>query len=281
MSKLTNYGENKLADYMRGEGITLPTNWEIRPGSAFTDAGITEITGIGIAPATVPRSLVKWKSTQDDSLVSSGTSKTTSNTDAISFGTPTGSATMTCIGFFDGSGNCWITSDVTETAIVAGSPDPVELVAGALRLKLGRLPGATYYLVNKLIDLIFRAQAFTWPTTLGLSYFTTAPTDAGGGTEASGGGYARIALVPDLLTISSTQGNTSASSGSGGEIHNLAELAHANPSGDQGDAVATGVHDATSAGNLLFWKVLDAPISVVAAGPAPTYAPGDWSITIA
>jgi hypothetical protein len=280
MSQFTDYAENKIADFFRGEGITLPTNWTVIPGSAGSDSGVTEITGLGIVPATVARSLVKWKSTQDDSIASTGTSKLTSNTDAISFGTPSGSGTLTHVGIKDAT-NVWVWVEVENVAFTAGDPDPLQLDAGALRFKLGQIGGATHYLVNKFIDLFFRGQAFTWPATLGLSYFTTAPTDSGGGVEASGGSYARIALVPDLVTISSTQGNTSASTGTGGRISNLGTMTHPAPSADQGTALAIGTHDATTAGNLLFWKDLDSPISIVTDGPAPFYAPDTWAITIA
>lgn len=282
MSQFTDYGENKVADFQRGQGITLPANWSLIPGSAGSDGGVTEITGLGIAPATVPRSLVKWKSTQGDSLVSSGSSKSTSNTDAISFGTPTGSGTLTHIGIKDGS-NVWMWSEVAPVAFVLGDPDPVQIAAGALELTLGRLGKATHYLVNKMIDLIFRGQAFTWPATLGLSCFTVAPTDAGGGTEVSGGSYARISLVPGLMTLSGTQsaGSTSASSGSGGRISNNSLLTHPAPTADWGDVLAVGVHDAATLGNLLYWQDLDDPITVLNGGPPLTYAPNTRGFTVA
>ena len=47
------------------------------------------------------------------------------------------------------------------------------------------------YLEDKIIDHILRAQAFTPPATIYVGLFTAAPSDAGGGTEVSGGAYAR------------------------------------------------------------------------------------------
>lgn len=289
MSQFTDYAENKIADYMRGQGITLPTNWSVIPGSAGSDGGVTEITGKGIAPATVPRSLAKWKSTQNDSLASTGTAKTTSNTDEIDFGTASATGSLTHVGLKDGS-NVWVWVPVPQVDFV--NADPVTIAAGGLQFKLGREQpeidsddagppgGATHYLVNKFIDLFFRGQAYSWPATLGLSLFTASPTDAGGGTEASSSGYARAALVPGLTTISSTQGNTSASSGTGGEITNLNTIEHAELSANL-TAVATGVHDALTVGNLLWWRELEDPITFPAGGSPPFYPPGALSFLLA
>lgn len=287
MSQFTNYAENKIADFIRGQGLTLPANWYIAAGSAGTDAGITELTSVGLSRATKARSLANFAGTQGagTTLASSGTSKATSNNNAISFGTPSGSGTMTHIGFFDAasSGNCWIWVPVTSVPFTAGSPSPLQIDTGALALSLGLLGGATHYLVNKMIDLLFRAQAFTWPSTIYPSYFTVAPTDAGGGTEAAGGGYARASITSDTTSLSGTQaaGSTSASSGSGGRISNNAAVAHPAPSGSQGDVVATGVHDAATSGNLLWWKLLSSPVTVASGGPAPTYQPDTLGITLA
>jgi len=44
------------------------------------------------------------------------------------------------------------------------------------------------YYENKIIDHMLRGQAFTPPSTIYLALYTVAPTDAGGGTEVSGGG---------------------------------------------------------------------------------------------
>ena len=53
----------------------------------------------------------------------------------------------------------------------------------------------TDFLENKIIDHMLRNQAYTPPTTVYVALFTTATTDAGGGTEVSGGAYARQAVT--------------------------------------------------------------------------------------
>ena len=40
------------------------------------------------------------------------------------------------------------------------------------------------YVENKLIDWMLRGQAFTPPATVYVALFTSAPADAGGGTES-------------------------------------------------------------------------------------------------
>lgn len=52
----------------------------------------------------------------------------------------------------------------------------------------------TTYLANKLIDHVCGTAAYTMPTQVYLGLFTTATTDAGGGTEVTGGSYARQAV---------------------------------------------------------------------------------------
>jgi hypothetical protein len=285
MSKFTDAGENKVADFWRAQGSAwLPTNWTVIPGSAGSDGGVTEITGLGIAPALVARSLAAWESTQGDTLASSGTSKSTRNAAAISFGTPTGSGTLTHVGLKDATAVlAWV--PVTNIAFVAGDPDPVQIAAGGLEFTLDDADGRlTHYHANKFIDLFFRGQTFTWPATLYLSAFTAAPTAvAGSGTEVAGGSYARIALIPSLTSLSGTQsaGSTTASSGNGGRISNNATLSHPSPTANWGDVVAVGVHDAATLGNLLWWQLLDDPITVNSGGPPLTYAPDARGFTVA
>jgi hypothetical protein len=282
MSKFTDYGENKVADFYRGQGITLPANWYIIPASAASDAGITEITGLGIGRAGVVRGLTTWKSSQGDNLASSGTTKSTENTNAVALGTASGSGTVTHLGIGDNSsgGNVWMWVEITPIPFVASQA--VSIPAGTIKLQIGRLGGMTYWMANKMLDLLFRAQAFSMPSPLGLSQFTALPTDAGGGTEASYTAYARASLTPSLANISGTQaiGSTTASSGTAGRISNNATVSHPSPLGDA-SIVGVGVHDALTTGNLMWWRELTSPLPVVNGGAAPYYPPDAWAIVVA
>lgn len=287
MSQFTDYGENKIIDWLlRAQSISLPTNWYIAAGSAGSDSGITEITGIGLARAAVLRALASFAGTQapGSTSASSGTSHATSNNADINLGAPTGTATMTHIGVFDASssGNCWIWVPLpAPVSISSGVPAAVKVLAGALQLTLGLLGGCSDYLANKLIDLIFRGQAFTPPTPIYEAMYTVAPTSAGGGTEASGGSYARSAMTPSLANFSGTQapGSTAASSGTSGRSSNNNAIAAPAPTSDF-DVVALGTLDAATSGNLLFSKVVPT-FSVRNGGPAPTHAPNALGFTLA
>jgi hypothetical protein len=288
LTQLTNYGENKLADFVRGQGLaTLPANWYIAALSAYTDSSATEITTIGLSRVSKARSLANFAGTQGDgtTLASNGTTHTTSQNNSVALGTATGSATLTAVGLFDAasSGNCWMVFEFSDPVSISAS-DVITLPAGQIKFSLGLAGGMTDYLANKLIDLIFRAQEYTFPTTLYFGLFTAAPSNAGGGTEVGGGvGYSRSALVPSLSTLSGTQsaGSTTASSGTGGRIGNNSLITFPQPTGSWGTVGWAGVFDASSGGNLLFHHALSSPSSIGASSPPPSFAPNAFGITFA
>lgn len=51
------------------------------------------------------------------------------------------------------------------------------------------------YLANKVLDHIYGGPDYARPATLYCALYTVAPTAAGGGTEVSLGGYARVAMT--------------------------------------------------------------------------------------
>src|SRR5688572_27549700 len=110
------------------------------------------------------------------------------------------------------------------------------------------------YLENKLIDHIFRNRSFSVPSTIYVGLLTAAPNDAGGGTEVSGGSYARVQVGPSDSAWKSTQGTTTgvASSGTGGQTMNGSAITFPAPTGNWGQVTHFGIYDASSAGNLLF-----------------------------
>lgn len=114
------------------------------------------------------------------------------------------------------------------------------------------------YLENKIIDDLFRGQAFSAPATLYVGLFTVAPSDTGGGTEVTGGSYARASIAASLANFAGTQGagTTVASSGTGGTTSNNTAITFATPSATWGTVVAFGIFDAASGGNLLFYGTL-------------------------
>src|SRR3990167_6609668 len=139
----------------------------------------------------------------------------------------------------------------------------------------------TDYAENKLIDHLFRAATFTKPTTLYIALFTAAPTDAGGGTEVTGGSYARQALNPSDTNWYATQGGTTgASSGTGGATSNALEVSFQQATANWGTIVAAAIFDASTSGNMLFWGNL-ASSKIINSGDQFRIAAGDFDVTLA
>lgn len=290
MSQLSNYSENEIADFVRGQGATgiaAITNFYIGLATAASDSSITECSGSGYARQSYARSLAQWAGTQGSgtTLASSGTSHATSNNSSISFGTSGaawGTATHAVLYSASTGGNV-IAYCQLPSPISIGSGVPVSLPAGAISLTLGLTGGLSNFFSNKLIDFIFRGQAYTMPANLFFGLFTTAPTNAGGGVEVSGGSYARQSLPATLAGLSGTQaaGSATASSGTGGRISNNLVIAFPTPTANWGTITAEAVFDASSAGNLLFWNVLDEARTVLSGSSPQTHAADTWDVTFA
>ena len=148
------------------------------------------------------------------------------------------------------------------------------------------------FLENKIIDFIFRAQALgvtgatagagTGPATLYVGLVTGAENDAAGGTEVSGGSYARVAVTSSLANWAGTQsaGSTTASTGTGGTTSNNNAVTFPAPTGNWGVCVGFGIWDATTTGNLLFYGALSVNKTINNGDAAPSFAAGQLSIQI-
>lgn len=99
------------------------------------------------------------------------------------------------------------------------------------------------YLESKVLDHLLGRTTYTAPATVYVALYTTAPTDAGGGTEVSGGGYARKAVTNDA---------TNWPAASGGSKANGTAIAFPEATANWGTVVAWGLFDASSDGNLLY-----------------------------
>lgn len=138
------------------------------------------------------------------------------------------------------------------------------------------------YLENKLVDQIFRAQAFAFPATLYVGLLTAAPSDTGGGTEVTGGSYGRATVGASLANFSGTQGagTTIASSGTGGQTSNNGTITFATPTAGWGAVTHFGIYDAVSGGNLLFWGALTIA-KTINQGDTVTFPAASLSVTFA
>lgn len=140
------------------------------------------------------------------------------------------------------------------------------------------------YLENKLVDLLFRGQAFSAPV-IHVGLLTAAPSDSGGGTEVSGGSYARVKAAAGasqaLTDWQATQGGNTASSGTGGQTSNTAAITFPTPTANWGTITHFGIYDASSGGNLLFWGALAQSKTVNNGDAAPAFNAGQLTVTFA
>jgi hypothetical protein len=130
------------------------------------------------------------------------------------------------------------------------------------------MSGFSDYLEDKVLEHVFGGNAFTAPSTLYVALYTVAPSDTGGGTEVSGGAYARQTAT---FTVSGTNPTTAS---------NTAAIEYPTATANYGTVVAVGVLDASSSGNLLAYSTLDSS-KVVSSGDAFRFNAGDLDITLA
>tara|TARA_Y100000114_G_scaffold60396_1_gene55406 strand:+ start:7 stop:399 length:393 start_codon:yes stop_codon:yes gene_type:complete len=130
------------------------------------------------------------------------------------------------------------------------------------------MSGFSDYLEDKVLEHVFGGNAFTAPTTLYVALYTVAPSDTGGGTEVSGGAYAR---QTGTFTVSGTNPTTAS---------NTAAIEYPTATANYGTVVAVGILDASSGGNLLAYSTLDSS-KVVSSGDVFRFNAGDLDITLA
>lgn len=139
------------------------------------------------------------------------------------------------------------------------------------------------YLENKLVDQIFRGQAYSFPATLHFALFTTNDNDADSSkVEVTGGSYARVGVTASLANFAGTQsaGSTTASTGTGGTTSNNGAVTFPAPTANWGTVTGMGVYDASSGGNLLFYGALTTSKTVNNGDPAPSFAAAAFSLQL-
>jgi hypothetical protein len=132
---------------------------------------------------------------------------------------------------------------------------------------------ATDFLEVALRNHLFRTATFAKPTVLAIALFTAAPSDAGGGTEVTGGSYARVNVPP-------LDANWTAVSATDGVTDNAADITFPTPSANWGNITHFAIFDNTTGGNMLIWGPLAAAKTVNLGDPAPKFVAGSLDITI-
>jgi hypothetical protein len=122
------------------------------------------------------------------------------------------------------------------------------------------------YLENALINATLRNTSYTSPATVYVGLHTADPTDAGTGTEVSGGSYARTAVTFGAP--------------SDGVTTNSADVDFPQATGSWGTVSHIGIWDASSSGNLLYHTALDAS-KAIDTGDIFKISSGNLSVTLA
>ncbi len=121
-------------------------------------------------------------------------------------------------------------------------------------------------LENKILDHILKTTPFVVPADIYIELYTVAPSDAGGGTPAVGGSYARKI-------------NNSWDGAAGGATANTGAITFVQATGDWGEIVAFALFDAITAGNFLAWADLTVNKSILN-GDTAEFAAGELDITL-
>lgn len=128
------------------------------------------------------------------------------------------------------------------------------------------MAGKSTYLSNKVLDHTVGKAAYSMPTAY-VGLYTAAPTDAGGGTEVTGGSYSR-------KSTSASDWSSAAS----GATSNANTITFVSATASWGTVTHFGLFDAASGGNLLWWGALTASKSI-ANGDTASFAAGQLSLT--
>jgi hypothetical protein len=122
------------------------------------------------------------------------------------------------------------------------------------------------YLENALINATLRNTTYTSPATVYAALFTSDPTDAGSGTEVTGGSYTRKAITFGAP--------------SNGVSTNSAAVEFDAATANWGTITHFGIYDASSSGNLLYHGALTTS-KAIDSGDVFKFASGNISVTLA
>jgi hypothetical protein len=122
------------------------------------------------------------------------------------------------------------------------------------------------FLENAIINATLRNTTYTSVATVYVSLWTSDPTDAGSGTEVSGGSYARTAVTFGAP--------------SNGVTTNSADVTFPTATGSWGTVGWIGINDALTTGNLLYHSPLDVS-KTVTSGDIFKISTGNLSVTLA
>ncbi len=131
----------------------------------------------------------------------------------------------------------------------------------------------TNYLETAFLNHIFRTTKLTGPTNVYIGLFTATPGETGGGTEVTGGAYARV-------TVAAVDAQWAAPADSGGrqQTSNTNAITFPTPTANWGTVTQVGISDAATAGNVLYYGTLGTARTINNGDQAPSFAAGALTI---
>jgi len=269
MGTLTDYSENLILTHIFNSSQTAPTTVYIAlctadPTDAATGASMNEVANSnGYARkaitfgAAASRRVTQSGDVTFDAVTGAG--YTCSYWALVSSGT-------------HGAGNVLAHGalSTSETFVAGNTP---KIASGQAYVELPNTGNFSDYLANKVLDWLFRNQAFTKPSTY-VGYTTVIPTVSSTGstiTEPSNG-YARVQVnvnggsSPTWTTVSA------------GALDNTHAINFPDATGSQGTIVSMVICDASTSGNLLMFG--DITDQAVNSGDSISFAIGALDISI-
>ncbi len=285
MAGLSNSLENEMLDHMFETGsYTCPsplylalftTNGDFETGAY---AGFTEVSGGGYARQSVTMSTAKWGNAGDGSP----NGKKVANNAAISFGTASanwgtvaGAAFVsTASGTWEGTGIGLSFGGALTASKTVNSGDSFEFPIGSIVLSLDQATeaGISDYWKAELLDHVTKTDAsYSFITTGYVALYTAEPDYIAGtgGTEVTGGAYARKSV-----TMASSW-----TAASGGATSNSGAITFTTATANWGTVLGAALMDNSTGGNMLAGKTLTAS-KQVDNGDTFSIAIGDFDVTL-
>jgi len=255
MGEVTTYLSNKVLDHVLGTATyTAPGGLYLGFMSAVSDGDAGSVTELTVAN-NYAREAITF------GVAGAVTEKQMKNTVAIQFSCTTSNwATVTHFGVWDAStsGNLLWWGTMTNFTLEVGKTYTIA-VSG---LAVGLGDKFTNYAADEMLDHI-NGSAWTIPTATNLALFSTATSDAGGGTEVTGTGYAR----QDVNFASAASEATS----------NTAQIQFSASGADWTTATYAAIYDQST--NMLMHTAIGESWAV-GNGETLTIATGDLDITL-
>ena len=125
------------------------------------------------------------------------------------------------------------------------------------------------YAEKLLLDYSMTTGSVTRPTAWYVALYTVAPSDSGGGTEVSGGGYARKTVAWDAAATP------------GGTTQNTGVVTRTASGASFGTVTHIGIHSAVSGSGNLLWHGAMTASKTVNDGDTLEFAAGNIDLAIA